>query len=114
MIGKGTFGSVYNCRDRQNPNLKLVMKVSSHKVIAQNEVRTIENICETAKKDFPSLTNNFPQIKCKGYFTTGSKSADNISESNQYMFIMNKFGKTVEKMQYKQSFGFNRSIQIAI
>lgn len=90
-IGEGTFGSVYNCKDNKNPKEKLVMKISSNRGTAENEVTVLEKINSAAKG---KVKNNLPQIKCKGFFCTGSKEDDTLEK--HYMFIMKKFGMTIE------------------
>ena len=48
-IGEGTFGSVYNCKDNRNPRDKLVMKISSNRATAENEVTVLEKINAAAE-----------------------------------------------------------------
>ena len=98
-IGEGTFGSVYDCYDRQDPQKQLVVKISLDKNIAENEVKAIEKINITAKNFLPHLTGNFPEIIHKGSFVMENSKCKNYEKAeNHYMFIMTKFGQTIEKL----------------
>ena len=97
-IGAGAFGSVYSCRDNLYPREKLVMKISSNRGIAENEVTTLEKIMTTAKENKgDKMESNFPQIICKGFFSTGSE--DDLDYEKHYMFIMKEFGITMDDYQ---------------
>ena len=113
-IGAGAFGSVYSCKDLENPRERLVMKISSNRGIAENEVTAIESIKKTARDN---MQINFPQIICKGFFSTGSE--EDLDYEKHYMFIMKEFGMTIEDYQLMSEtghfgVGLNFGVQVAI